>query len=56
MDGEDMEELCQLLKSEYDDTIILLYLRGNYSSEITSIKQEESSQISLTKIRNNSIF
>jgi len=56
MDGEDMEELCQLLNSEYDDTIILLYLRGNYSSEITSIKQEESSQISSTKIRNNSIF
>ncbi len=56
MDDDDMEEVSQLLNVECDDTIILLYLRGDYSSEITSTKKEELSQITSTKIRNDSIF
>lgn len=56
MDEDDMEEVSQFLNVECDDTIILLYLRGNYSSELTAIKQEGLSQITSTKIRNNSIF
>jgi len=56
MDDDDMAEVCQLLNSELDNTVILLYLRGDYSSDITSIKREESAQITLTKVRNKSIF
>ena len=56
MDEDDMVEISQLLNTELDNTIILLYLRGDYSSEITSIKQEQSAQITSTKIRNKSIF
>jgi hypothetical protein len=56
MDEEDMAEIAQLLGIEADNTLILLYLRGDYSSELTSIKQEESAKITSTKIRNNSIF
>jgi hypothetical protein len=55
-DEYNMADICQLLKTEADDTLILLYLRDDYSSEITSIKQEESLQITSKKIRNNSIF
>jgi len=56
MDEDDMTEICQLMHAEQDDTLILLYLRGDYSSEITTIKQEESAQITLTKVRSKSIF
>ncbi len=56
MDGDDMQEVSQLLNIEPDNTIILLYLRGDYSSELTSIKQQEYAQITSTKIRNKSIF
>jgi hypothetical protein len=56
MDDDDMEEISELLKIEPDDTIILLYCRGEFSKELTTLKQEESSQIISTKIRDQSIF
>mgnify|MGYP003640731579 CR=1 FL=1 len=56
MDDDDMEEISELLKIEPDDTIILLYCRGEFSKELTTLKQEESSQIISTKIRDKSIF
>ena len=56
MDLDDMEEISQLLNIESDDTIILLFVRGDYSEAITSLKQEEHLQLSTTRIRNKSIF
>ena len=54
MDLEDMQEICEALDCEFDDTLILLYQRGNYSNDITSQKQTESTHLS--RIRHNSIF
>ncbi|MGL5664774.1 MAG: DEAD/DEAH box helicase family protein, partial [Shewanella sp.] len=54
MDLDDMQEICEALGCEPDDTLILLYQRGNYSSDITSQKQTESTHLS--RIRHNSIF
>lgn len=54
MDLEDMQDICEALGCKLDDTIILLYQRGNYSSDITSQKQTETT--SLSRIRHNSIF
>lgn len=56
MDEEDMEDLSELLNVEYDNTIILLYLRGDYSRELTFEKRNEQSQITPTKVKNNSVF
>jgi hypothetical protein len=56
MDEDDMEEICQLLNIELDDTIVLLYLRGNYSHSLTQNKSANSERITTTKIRDNSIF
>lgn len=56
MDDEDLEEVCQLLKVESDDTVILLYLRGDYSSALTSVKQETSLKLTSTRVRDKSIF
>lgn len=56
MDEDDMDEVCHMLNIESDNTIILLYLRGEFSSELTSIKKDDLSQITSTRIRNKSIF
>jgi hypothetical protein len=56
MDEEDMEEVSQLFNVEPDNTIIILYLRGDYSKELSSIKQNELEHIEITRIKNNSIF
>ncbi|HEY7865885.1 MAG TPA: DEAD/DEAH box helicase family protein [Psychromonas sp.] len=56
MDEEDMEEVCQLFNVESDNTIILLYIRGDYSSELTSIKQAPVSQITSSRVKSNSVF
>lgn len=56
MDEDDMDELCQMLNIEPDSTIILLYLRGEFSSELTSVKQDDLSQISSTRVKSNSVF
>lgn len=56
MDEDDMDEVCQMLNIETDNTVILLYLRGEFSSELTSTKQDDLAQISSTRIRNKSIF
>ena len=56
MDEDDMDEVCQMLNIESDKTVILLYLRGEFSSELTSIKQDDLSQISSTRVKSNSIF
>lgn len=54
MDLEDMQEICEALDCEPDNTLILLYQRGNCASDITTQKQTEITHLS--RIRHNSIF
>jgi len=56
MDEDDMEEISQLFNVEPDSTIILLYLRGDYSETLSTEKLAESKQVSKTRIRDKSIF
>lgn len=55
MDDDDMKELCELMDMPLDDTLIVLYQRGQYSSELTTQKQEEST-LTNSRIRANSAF
>lgn len=56
MDEDDLAEISSLLNVETDDTIILLYLRGEYSQELTKEKQINIEIIRSTRIKNNSVF
>ncbi|MCT8982648.1 DEAD/DEAH box helicase family protein [Shewanella algae] len=53
MDIDDMAEICQDLGCEQDDTVILLYQRGEYSQSLTDEKQ---SAVTLSNISHRSIF
>ena len=52
MSQEDMDEICGVFNIEADDTLILLYQRGEYSAE----RSEEARQTTTSRIRNNSVF
>lgn len=54
MDMDDMEEISQLLDIELDNTVILLYVRGDYSEVLSQEKQSVS--LERTRIKNNSVF
>ena len=54
MDREDMREISEALGCEYDDTIMVLYQRGNYSSGVKEQKKVTTKQLS--RIRNSSVF
>ncbi len=54
MDMDDMAEICQALDCHIDDTLILLYQRGNYSQSLTEQKQADS--IQLSNIKHQSVF
>ncbi|CCQ42142.1 glutathione synthase [Yersinia enterocolitica] len=54
MDREDMREISEALGCEYDDTIMVLYQRGDYSSGVTEQKKITTKQLS--RIRNSSVF
>ncbi|MCE9774001.1 DEAD/DEAH box helicase family protein [Shewanella algae] len=54
MDTEDMQEICEALGCEHDDTLILLYQRGTYCDELTS--QKRSPTIQTSRIKHTSIF
>lgn len=56
MDEDDLAEISTLLNVENDDTIILLYVRGDYSKELTSLKQGDTNSTTLTRARDESIF
>jgi hypothetical protein len=56
LDSDDMKEISGLFEVENDDTIIILYQRGEFSEELTTISQETSPQIISTKIKHNSVF
>ncbi len=53
MDKDDMEDICGVFNIEPDDTLILLYQRGDYSAELS---EEAKQDIHTSRIRNNSIF
>jgi hypothetical protein len=56
MDEDDLAEISTLLNVENDDTIILLYLRGEYSKQLTDKKQNSFEKITSTRIRTDSVF
>lgn len=53
MDGDDMDDICRLLDIDQDDTLILLYQRGEFSAELS---EEAKLEIQTSRIRNNSVF
>lgn len=56
MDMDDMNDICDLFNVERNNTLILLYQRGEFSESITAKKSTSSVDILSTKIRHNSVF
>jgi hypothetical protein len=56
MDIEDMAEICTLFDIELDDTLILLYQRGNYSQELTDSIIQNDETLHSGRIKHNSVF
>ena len=56
MDIDDMEDICEALSTEYDNTLILLYQRGQFSQTISDEKSVLTNKIHKTNIRHNSVF
>ncbi len=56
LDSDDMEEISDLLGVEDDNTIIVLYQRGEFSQRLTEDTSASSLDIQTTRIRNNSVF
>ncbi|MET4694990.1 DEAD/DEAH box helicase family protein [Endozoicomonas lisbonensis] len=53
MDMDDMAEMCEIYNREVDDTLILLYQRGDYSQE----RSDAASQsLQTSRVKNNSVF
>ncbi len=55
MDDDDLQEVSELLGVELDDTIILLFLRGEYSDDLTVAKEEQSKLVA-SNLKDKSIF
>lgn len=53
MDDDDMREVCELLDCQRDDTVIVLFKRGEFSSELTQSKQEMAND---SRLKEHSIF
>jgi hypothetical protein len=56
MDIEDMAEICTLFDIELDDTLILLYQRGDYSQELTDSIVQNVETIQSGRVKHNSVF
>lgn len=56
MDEDDMAEICELLNIEPDDTLILLFQRGDFSQQLTSHKVSATEDFMASKIRTHSVF
>jgi hypothetical protein len=56
MDIEDMAEICTLFDIELDDTLILLYQRGDYSQELTDSIIQNDETLHSGRIKHNSVF
>ncbi|WP_054983657.1 DEAD/DEAH box helicase family protein [Pseudoalteromonas sp. P1-30] len=55
MDDDDLQEVSELLGVELDDTIILLFLRGEYSDELT-VEKQDSLEVLFSRVQFKSIF
>ena len=55
MDDDDLQEVSELLGVELDDTIILLFFRGEYSDDLTVAKEEQSKLVA-SNLKDKSIF
>ena len=55
MDDDDLQEVSELLGVELDDTIILLFLRGEYSDELT-VEKQDSLEVLSSRVQFKSIF
>ena len=53
MDDDDMSEICELLACQRDDTVLVLFTRGEFSGELTLNKQET---INNSRLKEHSIF
>lgn len=56
LDSDDMEEICNLLDVEQDNTLIVLYQRGSLLESNSEDEQRLSHDIQTTRIRHNSVF
>lgn len=56
MDMDDMAEICDIFSIDHDDTLILLYQRGEFSKSLSDDKSTPITQIQTSKIRHNSVF
>ena len=56
LDSDDMEEISNFLKVENDDTIIILYQRGELSQALSDEKSHNNDGLKTTRIRHNSVF
>jgi hypothetical protein len=56
LNTDDIEEISELLGVEDDNTIILLYQRGEFSQCLTDDTLASSLEIQTTRIRSNSVF
>ena len=55
MTDDDVFEMCDALQVERDDTLIVLFKRGEYSESLTQEK-EQSQEIIYSRIRDKSVF
>lgn len=56
MDGEDMAEICDAFGIEHDDTLLLLYQRGEFSKVRSDEKALRGDEVRASKIRHSSVF
>lgn len=56
MTQSDVHEMCSALELESDDTVIVLFKRGEFSQSLTDEKQEQSLVTGNSRIRNQTIF
>lgn len=56
LDSDDMEEISGLFEVENDDTIIILYQRGEFSQTLSDESSHTSPNMKTTKVRHNSVF
>ena len=56
MDEEDMQEICDAFSVEHDDTLILIYQRGEFSQSLSKERAVLQDEVQTTRIRNNSVF
>lgn len=56
MTQSDVHEMCSTLEIEDDDTVIVLFKRGEFSQSLTSAKQEQTLVTNNSRIKNQTIF